>query len=101
MVKVQITKSPWGYTRITANGHASTPIVCAGVSAIMWGLAGTILNLKEKPNINTMVMNDGHFIIDVDPIDGDDQKQVDTCFTFAAVALGQIGKNSPEDIVFE
>ncbi len=99
MVKVEIHKGNYGYIEITAKNHATDPIVCASVSAIMWGLAGTLLNLEPKPDIKEMILNDGNFKIEVNPfVNGGDQKSIDTSFLFADVSLSQIAKKYPQDI---
>lgn len=100
-VQVKIIQSSFGYTRITAEGHAEQSDVCAAVSAVMWGLAGSIINLKEKPNINAMVLNSGLFEIDVSPMGGISQSLVDTCFKYAHIALSQIARQYPEQITVE
>lgn len=101
MVQVKLTKCSYGYTKITADGHADDPTVCAAVSSIMWGLSGTLLNLKEKPQINAMVMQSGSFDIDVTPFVGSAQTVVDTCYLFAEVGLRQIAARHPGQVIVE
>lgn len=99
MVKVLVINSNWGYTKITAEGHASEPRICSAVSAVMWGLAGMMLNINDKPNINSMVMHSGHHELDVTPMSNErSQEIIDTCFKFALVSLSQIEKQYPGEI---
>lgn len=102
MVQVEIIKGSFGYVKITAKQHATDPIICASISTIMWGLAGTLLNIEPKADIIEMVLNDGNFIIEVNPFsEGSDQISIDTSFLFADVSLCQIAKKYPQDIVVE
>lgn len=102
MIKVEIFQSDYGYYKITAKDHSQDSKVCASVSAIMWGLAGTILNIKPSPDIKEMILNDGCFVIEINPfIEEKDQHTTNIIFTFAEIALKQIEKKYPQEIVVE
>lgn len=99
MVSVEIRKTSMGYESIKADNHAGDPIICSAVSAIMQGAAGTIMNLKDKPNITKLIIQDGFVEIEVAPLfDEHDQELVDTVFLFAHVSLSQIEKSYPQNI---
>lgn len=99
MVQVKILKTNWGYETIKATGHSEDPLVCSAISAIMWGLSGTLLNIDESPNVEKMIMQSGHFDIQVSPtFDIENQSIVDTAFLFAEVALRQISEKNPQNL---
>ena len=98
MVKVQISKSDKGYYRIESREHADNSIICAAVSGIMQGLAGTMLNVEPKPHIVEMTIGKGVVIVEIEPLDTTDQKIIDVVFLFAEVSLLQIGKKYPQNI---
>ncbi len=87
---------------MTAEGHADDATVCSAISAIMWGLAGMMHNYDGKPDVNTMKMQSGDFDIEITPsVVKSEQALYDNSFEFALVALSQIAKKYPEQIVID
>lgn len=101
MVTVEISKSrTFGYYKAVADNHAADPLICSAVSGIMQGLAGALINIDVKPHIEKLILESGHVDIEVRPAtDESDQKIYDTLFFFAQIALMQIEKKYPQDVV--
>ncbi len=96
MVTVRINKDGFGYSRIEVTDHAD-PKVCAGVSALLWGLAGTLMDAGA--DFVELLLGDGHFIIDVTP--QPDNPTLQAYFRFVDISLKQIKKSYPQDIDIE
>lgn len=97
MVEVSIFKSNYGYESIKAVNHSEDPIICASISTIMWGLAGSLMNLKDVIHISEMVLNPGNFFIEISPMfEEADQVVVDTLFMFAEISLRQVSEKYPQ-----
>lgn len=96
MVTVRINRDGFGYSRIEVTDHAD-PKVCAGVSALLWGLAGILM--QEGVHFNEVLLGDGHFIIDLMP--EPDNPTLQAYFRFVENSLKQIKKSYPQDIDIE
>lgn len=99
MVTVNIRRTPFGYDYIKAENHAGDPLVCAAVSAIVQGLAGTLLNIEPRPKIIKLDLSNGNAEIEISPMLADqDRSIIDALFLFALISLMQIEKAEPSKI---
>ena len=92
MTKV-LTKSTNGRYYIKARGHATgSPIVCAGVSAIIYALAGYLEN-NGGIRCEEITLSDG--VAELEFYGGDDAEAV---YMMAVIGLAQIEEHYPEYI---
>ncbi len=99
MVNVTVLKTTVGFESIRAVEHAGDPLVCAAVSAIMQGLAGTLINITPKPDITSLIIDSGVVDIAVAPMfEQSDQNIIDTVFLTAYISLKQIERSNPDKI---
>lgn len=92
MTTVEATKQH-GHYRIEIDNHADSKIVCAGVSAIVFALAGAVSN---NPAVLTHYerFEPGHAVIDYlsdDPLGEEDMRM-------CVIGLKQIQLSHPEEI---
>lgn len=101
MVTVEFSRSrTFGYYKAVADNHADDPLICSAVSAIMQGLAGSLMNIEPKAHVERLIIESGHLEIEVRPaLDEVEQKIFDTLFFFAQVSLMQIEKRYPQNVV--
>jgi uncharacterized protein YsxB (DUF464 family) len=100
MVKVRIFKDDFGYSEIDVRDHAKSS-VCTAVSALMWALADTLMNITPKPDITKMVLESGHLSIRTNPlINPGEQAVIDAVFFTVHIGLLQLVKKYPGEISF-
>ena len=100
MVKVRIFRDDYGYSEIDVRDHARS-CVCTAVSALMWALADTLMNITPKPNITKMVLESGHLSIRTSPlIDPSEQAVIDAVYFTVHIGLQQLVKKYSTEISF-
>lgn len=80
---------------LESTGHAAgSPAVCAGISALLYALAGWLLNRPEGLAGDSILLEDGHAVFRIR------QPTRETAAVFEAVVIGllQIQLTSPEYI---
>lgn len=90
MTRVLITKNGMHY-RLHAVDHAGDKLVCAGISAVTYALAGALANVAEPDELR---LEDGEVIIDC--ISNDNR--VHDYYVMASIGLRQIELASPDKI---
>ena len=93
MTNILFYKKDNQYNGIDATDHAETQIVCAGISTVLQGLAGAVMN--NEVNITEMVIEDGRFRLRVD---AENDVKTDAMFFLTYVTLKQLEKAYPNEI---
>ena len=100
MVKVEFSRSRYGFEAMKLDGHAEynpgNDVVCAGISALSFAMVGMLDHLKVHYRRRKV---DVGVDVEVDPfIVPEDQQVVDAVFMTCLTGLRQIEKKYPDHI---
>ncbi len=100
MVRVEFSRSRYGYESMDLDGHAEfnpgNDVVCAGISALAYALAGEL----KRRGVPFRNFNLGHGVhVETEPhIEPDEQRPIDAVYETCLTGLRQIEKKYPEHV---